>query len=725
VNQLGKVAGKEVLEIRTPKDSEQTPEAMAQVLASLTNLKRGSRFPFLKKGEKISFEIVSLDQLIRFFIVLPSAHKSYLEGLIASAYPEALIYHTRDYSDQLTSKPHLAIGQLTLSSYNYLPLKNYKDFRDIDPLTSILGIMAKANPGEIMMLQIIIQSAGSSWKRQAQKALEGITQPDTQRTLTHPKKALIERKISQGGFRTGIRLVCSANDFHQASTLLNNLAGAFGAYCLSEGNALILSQPKSWQKKKILASLINRASYLVPKAQILAIDELASIWHLPGQSLAKIRNIAWGRTLAGEPPQDLPVSTNLTKEEKKEINFLAKCEYKNQEAIFGIKKKDRRRHVYAIGKSGTGKSWLLANMAINDIRHGEGLAVIDPHGDLSNILLDYIPSNRINDVCFLDPSDLTHPFHLNPLEVESYEHRELVASGIVSIFYKLYGHSWGPRMEYILRNTLLTLTALPDTTLVQIPELLTDDRYRQKVTDKLEDQVLKNFWLNEYNKANQKQRSEWISPILNKVGQFVNSPMIRNVLNHPKSTVNLEEIMNQGKIVIIDLSAGKLGEDNSALLGAMIITKLQLAAMNRVRVAEEQRKDFFLYVDEFQNFATSSFIKILSEARKYRLNLTLANQYIGQIDQDVQKAIFGNIGTMVSFVVGAEDARILSREYGEVYEEKDLVSLGRYQIVVKLTIDGLVSPAFAAVTLPLPKCTNKNRKKVIKVSQERYTRPLK
>ncbi|MBI5018933.1 DUF87 domain-containing protein [Candidatus Gottesmanbacteria bacterium] len=436
-----------------------------------------------------------------------------------------------------------------------------------------------------------------------------------------------------------------------------------------------------------------------------------------------IKNIRWGAHLLGEAPENLPIAGG-SDEEKRSINFFARTEYKNTPTTFGVKKADRRKHMYIIGKTGTGKSTLIANMAINDMKNGEGVAVIDPHGDLSDILLDYIPSHRMNDVAYLDPSDTEHPFHLNPLEVKNSAYRELIASGIVSIFYKLYHMSWGPRLEYILRNTILTLTHVPQSTFLDIPELLTNDRFREKVVEKLDDRVLKNFWLNEFNRLSPQMKSESISPILNKVGQFLSSKTIRNIVGSPSSTVDLERMMNEGKIVIVNLAQGKLGEDSSALLGAMIITKMQLAAMNRVYTAEENRRDFYLYVDEFQNFATQSFIKILSEARKYRLNLALANQYVGQIDEDVQKAIFGNAGSIISFAVGAADARMLGREFGEKYEEAELVGLGNFEVVLKLSIDNQTSTPFSATTLPLPKSRNEQRETVIRVSRERYTKKV-
>lgn len=361
-------------------------------------------------------------------------------------------------------------------------------------------------------------------------------------------------------------------------------------------------------------------------------------------------------------------------------------------------------------------------MAIDDIRKGRGIGIIDPHGDLSEIILDYIPKRRMNDVVYLEPFDHERPFNLNVLEVHNKQHKDLISSGIVSIFHKIYGESWGPRLEYILRNVILTLLDTEQGTLLDALRILSDDSYRAKVVLKITDPVLKNFWEQEFEKMSDKLRTEAVMPIQNKIGQFVSSKMIRNIIGNPNSSINLQEIMDEGKILILNLSQGKLGEDNAALLGAMIITQIQLAAMNRAFMKEEERKDFFLYVDEFQNFATSSFVKILSEARKYRLSLMLANQYSDQLEEGIQRAIFGNAGTIISFVVGAHDAYTLTKEYAEIYSENDLVSLGKFEIVTKLSIDGMTSGPFPAITLPLPTLKNDNRQDIIRISKERYGR---
>ncbi|MBI4062650.1 DUF87 domain-containing protein [Candidatus Gottesmanbacteria bacterium] len=717
-----------LLEVKNSRDSEESPAVMEQVFAALGS--DGKHAGLLARifGNRhapkfFSFEIVSVNSRIHFFIGLPQSAQTYLESQLTAQYPKLLLTSSADWAPHFFSLPHW-LSQLVLTNAFYYPLKTHKDVRDLDLLASVLGQLAKLPAGQAAAVQLWISPAGGGWQRTASRVVAaGIPDPSSQtgRTKTHPHARLIETKIGQVGFLTAVRVLTVAPDQESAKSLLMSFAGSYGVFTLGEGNGLGISEPPFWQRKKLEKSFLVRGGDLVPKFQVLGCAELASLWHPPGLTLSMIKNISWGAQLSSEAPENLPISTD-NEEEKKHINFFARTEFKNRTVTFGIKKDDRRKHLYIIGKTGTGKSTMIANMAINDMRNGEGVAVIDPHGDLTDILLDFIPSFRINDVAYLDPSDIDYPFHVNPLEVKQDAFRELVASGIVSIFYKLYHYSWGPRLEYILRNTILTLLHIPESTLLGVPELLTNEKYREHVVRELPDQVLKNFWLNEFNKMSPQLRSEAVSPILNKVGQFLSSQIIRNIVGSPTSTIDLETMMNEGKIVIVNLSQGKLGEDNSALLGAMIITKMQLAAMNRVHVTESERRDFYLYVDEFQNFATNSFIKILSEARKYHLDLTLANQYIGQIEEDVQKAIFGNAGSLASFGVGATDARILAREFGSKYKEEELVGLGNYQIVLKLSIDNHTSTPFSATTLPLPRHRNQNRDKVIRSSRERYAK---
>ncbi len=418
-------------------------------------------------------------------------------------------------------------------------------------------------------------------------------------------------------------------------------------------------------------------------------------------------------------------------ENKKErITVFAKTNFRNQEVPFGIKTDDRRRHMYLIGKTGMGKTTLMENMVIQDIRNGHGVAFLDPHGDSVQRILDSIPPSRVNDVIYFNPADLDYPVAFNILESVDQKYKHLVASGLMGVFTKIWANLWSARMEYILNNTILALLDSPGNTLLGITRMYVDKKYRKKIVDNIKDPMVRAFWTDEFANYNEKYRTEAIAPIQNKVGQFLSSGIIRNIVGQPKSTIDLREIMDKRKILILDLSKGKVGEDNSALLGAMIVTKLQLAAMSRTDIPEHDRKDFYLYVDEFQNFATDSFATILSEARKYRLNLIVGHQYIGQLVHDrntkVRDAIFGNVGTLVVFRVGAEDAEFLVKEFEPIFTEVDIVNLPKYNILLKLMINGVASDPFSAISLaPNPKFHTGNAEKTVKVSRERYSNPVK
>ena len=405
-----------------------------------------------------------------------------------------------------------------------------------------------------------------------------------------------------------------------------------------------------------------------------------------------------------------------------EITAFAQTNFRNQATAFGIKTDDRRRHLYAIGKTGMGKTNMLENLAIQDIRNGHGVCFVDPHGDTAEKLISMIPPERINDVIYFNPADQDYPIAFNVLEEVPREFRPLVASGLIGVFQKLWADSWGPRLEYILRNALLALLETPGSTLLGVMRILTDKKYRIRVTNNITDPVVRAFWADEFPQWNERVLQEVISPIQNKVGQFLTSPIIRNLLGQTKSAFDIRKVMDDKKILILNLSKGRIGEDNSALVGAMMITKIQLAAMGRVDTEEEDREDFYLYVDEFQNFSTESFANILSEARKYRLNLILANQYIMQLDEVVRDAIFGNVGTIVSFRVGATDAEYLEKEFEPVFTMNDIVNLPKYNIYLKLMIDGISGDAFSAITLPpIERKYEDSTEKVIKVSRERYS----
>ena len=403
-----------------------------------------------------------------------------------------------------------------------------------------------------------------------------------------------------------------------------------------------------------------------------------------------------------------------------EVNYFGLANYRNQNRKFGIKLDDRRRHMYVVGKTGMGKTTLLENMVLNDIYAGHGLGYVDPHGDTAEKILNYIPANRINDVVYFNPADMDYPIGFNILETIRPDQKHLVASGLMGVFKKIWPDVWSSRMEYILNNTILALLDFPGTTLLGINRLLADEEYRRRVVNNTKDPVIKAFWQTEFASYNDKYKQEAVAPIQNKIGQFLSASVIRNIVAQVKSRIDIREIMDNRKIFIMNLSKGRIGEDNSRLLGGMLITKIQLSAMERVDMPEATRPDFFLYVDEFQNFATESFANILSEARKYRLDLTMAHQYMEQLDEEVLAAVIGNVGSIVTFRVGSSDAEILAKEFIPTFVEEDLINLPKFHIYLKLMIDGVASKPFSALTMSPIAIATGSMEKVIKVSRERY-----
>lgn len=409
------------------------------------------------------------------------------------------------------------------------------------------------------------------------------------------------------------------------------------------------------------------------------------------------------------------------------VTYFAETDARNRHLRFGIKAKDRTKHIYVIGKTGMGKSTLLENMAVQDIQNGEGMAFVDPHGKTADLFLDYIPESRLKDVVYFAPFDTDNPISFNIMEDVGYDKRHLVVSGLMSAFKKIWVDAWSARMEYILGNVLLALLEYPGATLLGVNRMLTDKAYRKKVVDNVKDPSVRSFWVDEFAKYTDRYTQDATPAIQNKVGQFTSNPLIRNIVGQPKSTFDIREMMDDQKILIVNLSKGLVGEGNANLLGSMLITKIYLAAMSRADVPEATMRllpNFYLYVDEFQSFANESFADILSEARKYKLNLTMAHQYIEQMSDEVRAAVFGNVGTMAMFRVGAYDAEVLEKEFAPVFTAEDMVNLGFTQIYLKLMIDGVSSSPFSAKTLPPIKPPEKTlRNEVIMSSQKNFARP--
>jgi hypothetical protein len=699
--------------LKLPRNTEVTPEAAQTFLAALTQINPAPKFSLVtgKKSKPFSLEIALINQQIHFLITCHPELVVTIQTQLQSNYPLVIIEKIKDPLEGI----EFEFVKLNLAKGSFYPLSTFDNFKEVDPLSSILSILAKGSPNEVALIQFALQAAGSSWQARGKKFAEYGTKNEDGSYSPRPDSSIINEKISYPGLYTTIRVISNTK------RALTEVANAFGVFTRADANSFVSKKPTRLRKKKNTKAALSRVTN---DNQVLTIKELATLWHLPSEKI-KVSSIVWGTAVLSEPPANLPVATNLSDEEKKEINFFAKTLFQNRETIFGIKDMDRLRHIWTVGKTGTGKSTMIANMVIDDFKKGRGVAIIDPHGDLCDDLLDYIPKSRINDTVYFNPADREHPIVINPLEVTNREEAELVVSGLMSIFTKVWANVWSARMEYILRNSFMSLAEIPNSTLADVLKLLSNQSFRNKIVSKLEDPALVHFWKEEFDKMPEKFQKEAIAPIQNKVGQFVTSPMIRRIIGTPKSTISIDDIMDKKKILIVNLSQGRLGEDNAALLGAMFITKFQLSAMRRINLPKEARIPFYLYVDEFQNFATESFIKILSEARKFGLALTLANQYMAQIPPEIQKAIFGNAGSLISFAIGAEDAAIVHKEFAEVFSQNDLVNLQNYQIALKLMIGWHTTRPFFAYTLPLPASKNQNRKKVIDVSRERYAKKQK
>ena len=525
--------------------------------------------------------------------------------------------------------------------------------------------------------------------------------------------AEIENKMLKLGFEFGIRIVTKAPSQIESEQILRDIVASFKQFTTAHLNTFVHTKPTK-TGKEIYNDYTSR--YLADNIiDIINIEELASLYHLPNISV-ETPNIAWSRSKRLEPPMNLP------KTGEKGVTIFAETDYRGSREEFGIKREDRRKHFYLLGKTGVGKSTVFKNMFISDILRGDGACMIDPHGELVEELLDFIPRERMDDVIYFNPTDTQYPVGFNLLELKDKSQRDLIADGVVEVFKKQFGDSWGPRLQYILTNTVATLLEAQGTTLLSVTKLLSDRNYRKFILKQVNDPILVNFWEDEYAQMSQNPRllSESLSPIQNKVGRFISSAVTRNIIGQVKSTIDLREIMDNKKILLVNLAQGKLGEETASLLGGMIITRLQSTALERVDMPAEERNDFYLFVDEFQNFATDSFAKILSEARKFRLDLCMTNQYIDQLALTVRQAIFGNVGTLGSFVVSQADAAILEKEFAPLVSSEDLVSLDAHAMYIKLCIDGMTSSAFSAKSLPPRYKPFGLRDEVIALSREKY-----
>lgn len=743
----------DLLILEIPKTNDKQELAAEQLFASLHGILR-DRAELKANGgvqEHLSFEIASVNGQIRFYTWVPKTLRSFVESQIYSQYPTVQIRDAEeDYVAHERQHSVVHTAEMVLTDNEVLPIKTFQSF-EVDPLAGITGTLAKLeSSGEEIWVQILVKPIADDWHKNSEKWIKGVRggkssslsggglawlggvfealwKPPEQGTATTVVKELsdrdktriaeAEKKANKLGYEVKIRLVYLGESQTSARQRMQAIVGTFKQYNSTNLNGFKVTGASF--KKEDLARyrqrLFGRDGF------ILNIEELASVFHLPHTNV-ETPNIVWASSKTAEPPAKLPIiSGNPAIDEN--ISAFGLTNFRGINHQFGMLRSDRSRHVYIIGQTGAGKSGTLELFALSDIYHGHGYAIIDPHGDFAVNNLRFIPGSRLKDVVYFNPADTAYPLGFNPLEVTNPSQKSNISSEVIGVLKRMFGESWGPRLEYILRYTILALLDRPETTMLDITRMLTDKKFRTETLSYCTDTVVLNFWKIEFASWNDKFQSEAIAPVLNKVGAFTANPVIRNIIGQPKSTFNIRQMMDEGKILVVNLSKGLIGEDNAAILGAFMVTKIQLAAMSRSDITNiADRRPFYLYVDEFQNFATDSFATILSEARKYGLNLTVANQYISQMTDTVRDAVFGNVGTMISFRVSADDAPILSKQFEPQFEAQDLLQMHNRHFIINMVINGEKAPAFSATTLTLPPPQSDGTALIIENTRRIYSR---
>ncbi|OGE26913.1 hypothetical protein A3C32_00050 [Candidatus Daviesbacteria bacterium RIFCSPHIGHO2_02_FULL_41_14] len=700
-----------LLQITVPKANEIKIDATEQFLGALYSIKKNTGWLSHKMQAHLSFEVVALHESIRFFVSVHKSVRDLVEKQIHGAFPDAEIKQVPEYNI-FTESGKTAYTQLTLKSSDHFPIKTFRDL-PTDPMASLTSALAKMEPNEGAIVQLVLSPADGKWKELGKKWLKKEKdpgKPDNPKPAPDAKQIeAVESKVSKSGFHTAVRIVTSSTNSDSAKAHLSNIKAAFeqfaGPYNSFTGAHIkdglfknlgiqflkLLQIPVKNAEEEFLEDVIYRYLPRFHKLPILTPDEVSSLYHFPNKSV-ETPHIAWLPSKRAPAPEKIPTSGL----------YLGKSIFRGNERPVYVSDHDRRRHTYIIGRTGTGKSQLLLSMAIQDIMAGKGIAFIDPHGDPSEELLRLIPPHRAKDVIYFDPGETTRPFGMNMLEYSTEEEKHFITTEIIGLMYKLYDPNKtgiiGPRFEHGVRNAMLTVMAVQGNTFLEVMRVMTDDNFLRELLPHVTDPIVRRYWTDQIAKTADFHKSEVLDYTVSKFGRFVTNKMMRNIIGQSKSSFNLRQIMDEGKILIVNLSKGKMGEENSNFLGLVLVPKILAAAMSRSNIPEEQRRDFYLYVDEFQNFATETFATILSEARKYRLDLIVANQFIGQLQEDIKNAIFGNVGTLMAFRVGVTDANFLQHEFTPIFNENDLVNIEAYHAYVKTQVNGEPVPPFSIST---------------------------
>ncbi|MEX0888077.1 MAG: DUF87 domain-containing protein [Patescibacteria group bacterium] len=709
------------LEITGPRDSEVKADAAEQIFAALAHLHRGG---MMAVQPNFSFEIVADHKHIHFVVATPKEFASLVEKQIHAAYPSAQVSEVQEY-DVFQKEGYVSYAQMATTGPKYYSLKTYPDFGEVDPLNGITSALTKFAEGEAAVVQIAISPAGTDWQKQGQSLIAKAKQlekksPEEGGKVVLSKEAEegIARKVSKPGHYALVRIVAVSPSAPNSQMHLQNILASLQS--LSSPHSASFKPKRVWNAKHFSVDFIYRHVPRFAHWTVLSSEELATIFHLPNKFVTT-PNIKWLEAKTGAAPLELPTSGV----------YLGKTAVRGVEQPVYLQKDDRRRHAYIIGQTGTGKSELLKNLAYQDIAAGEGVCFIDPHGDAIEDLLQMIPPERAGDVIHFDPGNTENPPGLNILEAETEEGKHLAINAFISLLYKLYDPNrtgvMGPRLERAIRNVMLTAMSEKGNTLIEVFRMLTDPTFAAGKVPLIQDPLVKRYWTDELAQTSDFHKSETLGYFASKFDRFVTEKLMRNIIGQSVSSFNFREVMDQRKILLVNLSKGKIGEENSNFLGLILVPRILAAAMSRVDVPEAQRPDFYLYVDEFQNFATPDFVQILSEARKYHLNLTVANQFIGQLDENIKNAVFGNVGTSVMFRVGADDAEYLEKQLSPYFTKSDLLNLAVGKAYLRLLINNLPSIPFALATdwekiQAVPR--NPELSGRIKgESQQRYTRP--
>ena len=682
-----------LLQITVPRDNEIKIDAAEQLFGTLTSIKKsGGWFASFKPQPMISFEIVALHESIRFYVSCHKNHQDLIEKQINGAYPDAEIKEIPEYNI-FSEDGKTAYAHLKLKSADYFPIKTFRDL-PTDPLSALTSALAKMQPGEGAAIQMLIAPTISKWKDFGKKWLKKEKDPGKPESPKPPPDAkqieAVEQKLSRSGFDAVIRIVVSSTSSESAKAHLANIRAAFEQF---SGPYNGFSGAKVRSEKGFMTDFIYRFMPRFIEPSVLTPDELSSIFHFPNKSI-ETPHIHWLTSKRAPAPDKIPTSGL----------YIGKSVFRGVERPVYITEEDRTRHMYIVGRTGMGKTQLLKNMMLQDIYAGKGICFIDPHGDAAEDILNMIPPHRAEDVIYFDPGDLARPFGINMLESYSEEQKHFVVANIIGLMYKLFDPNKtgiiGPRFEHGVRNAMLTAMAKPGATFVEVMRIMTDAEFVKELLPLVQDPVVRRYWTDQIAQTSDFHKSEVLDYTVSKFGRFVTNKMMRNIIGQSQSSFDLRKVMDEGKILIMNLSKGKIGEENSNFLGLILVPKILNAAMSRSDIPVEQRRDFYLYVDEFQNFATETFADILSEARKYRLNLIVANQFIGQIGEELKNAVFGNVGTLVAFRVGVTDANYLQHEFSPTFSENDLVNVEIFNAYVKTIVKGEPMVPFSMNTKP-------------------------